>query len=144
MAEIRPPIPSATRVSGRRLVAHIVDATLYTVLFLVAVLLVGALPESTFGDIAIGATLVLGITVGQVAYYVLSQRRHGRTPGKRLVGIKVVDRHGGVPDTGALVKRTLPLLIEYFYVFALIAMMTSEFRQRLGDRWGDTYVVEDA
>jgi uncharacterized RDD family membrane protein YckC len=117
--------------------------TIYTVLFLIAILLVGALPDSRPGDVAIGATLVLELTVGQVAYYVLTQRRHGRTPGKRLVGIRVVDRHGAVPTTRALVKRTIPLLIEYFYVFALIAMMTSEFRQRLGDRWGDTYVVAD-
>jgi uncharacterized RDD family membrane protein YckC len=143
MAETRPPIPSATHVSGRRLVAHFVDGTIYTVLFIVAVLLVGMLPESTVGDVLLGATLVLGLTAGQVAYYVLCQRHGGRTPGKRLVGIKVVDRHGAVPSAGALVKRTVPLLIEYVYVFALIAMMTSEFRQRLGDRWGDTYVVED-
>ena len=143
MAEIRPPIRSATRVSGRRLVAHFVDGTIYTVLFIVAILVVGMLPDSTVGDVVLGATLVLGLTVGQVAYYVLFQRRHGRTPGKRLAGIRVVDRHGGVPGTGALVKRTIPLLIEYVYVLALIAMLTSEYRQRLGDRWGDTYVVAD-
>ena len=41
MAETRPPIPSATHVSGRRLVAHFVDGTINTVLFLVAILLVG-------------------------------------------------------------------------------------------------------
>jgi uncharacterized RDD family membrane protein YckC len=86
---------------------------------------------------------VLGFTVGQVAYYVLTQRRHGHTPGKRLAGIRVVDRNGDVPSTGALVKRTIPLIVEYFYVIAFIGMMTSPFRQRLGDRWADTYVVAD-
>ena len=143
MTEIRSPVPTDTHVTGRRFAAHLVDGMIYTVLFLVAILLVGALPESTAGDVALGATLVLGLTVGQVAYYVVPQRRHGRTPGKRLVGIRVVDRYGRVPSTGALVKRTIPLLVEYFYVIALISMLTSEFRQRLGDRWGDTYVVAD-
>ena len=142
MAENRSPVPTDTHVSARRYVAHFVDGTIFTVLFLVAILLVGSLPNSTAGDVLLWATLVLGFTVGQVAYYVLTQRRHGRTPGKRLAGIRVVDRHGNVPSTGALVKRTLPLLVEYFYVIALISMLTSDFRQRLGDRWADTYVVD--
>jgi hypothetical protein len=41
------------------------------------------------------------------------------------------------------VKRTLPLLIEYLYVLAFIGMMSSDYRQRFGDRWAHTYVVED-
>ena len=143
MTEIRSPVPTDTHVSGRRFAAHLVDGTIYGFLYLVAILLVGALPSSTAGDVVLGATLVLGLTVGQVAFYVLPQRRHGRTLGKRLAGIRVVDRHGAVPSTGALIKRTIPLLVEYFYVIALISMLTSEFRQRLGDRWGDTYVVAD-
>lgn len=32
-------------------------------------------------------------------------------------------------------------MIEYFYIFALIGMMTPTYRQRYGDRWADTYVV---
>jgi uncharacterized RDD family membrane protein YckC len=139
----RVPTPDATRVSGRRFVAHTVDGTLYGLLFVIAILIVGALPESRLSDVVLGATLVGGLTVGQVAYYVALQRRHGQTPGKRLAGIRVVDARGAVPTTGALVKRTIPLLIEYFYVIALIGMLTSDYRQRLGDRWGGTYVVAD-
>ena len=37
----------------------------------------------------------------------------------------------------------MPLLIEYLYLIAFIGMMSSAYRQRLGDRWGDTYVVRD-
>jgi hypothetical protein len=48
-----------------------------------------------------------------------------------------------VPSTGALVKRTVPLIVEYFYTIAWIGMMTSPFRQRLGDRWADTCDVAD-
>ena len=100
-------------------------------------------PDGDGSDVAFIVVAVLGFTVGQVAYYVLTQRRHGHTPGKRLAGIRVVDRIGDVPSTGALVKRTLPLIVEYLYVIAFIGMMTSPFRQRLGDRWADTYVVAD-
>ena len=130
-----------TRCSGRRYLAHWLDSTIFIVLFLVLVVLAGSLPDGSVADVVFGALLVLGFTVGQVAYYVLTQRRHGRTPGKRLAGIRVVDRHGEVPTTGALVKRTIPLIVEYFYVIAWIGMMASPFRQRLGDRWADTYVI---
>ncbi len=51
-----------------------------------AILVVGALPEGDVADVVLGVTLVAGLTVGQVAYYVALQRRKGRTLGKRLVG----------------------------------------------------------
>ena len=35
------------------------------------------------------------------------------------------------------------LLIEYVYVIAFVGMMSSDYRQRFGDRWADTYVVTD-
>lgn len=142
MAEQFQPHTGNTRVSGRRYLAHWLDSTLFGVLFLAFIVLVGsALPEGDASTVVFVVMAVLAFTVGQVAYYVLTQRRHGRTPGKRLAGIRVVDAHGEVPTTGALVKRTIPLLIEYVYVIAWIGMMTSSFRQRLGDRWADTYVV---
>jgi hypothetical protein len=55
----------------------------------------------------------------------------------------VVDASGATPGTGALVRRSIPLIIEYFYVLAWASMMGSRYRQRFGDRWGKTYVVGD-
>ena len=53
----------------------------------------------------------------------------------------MVSADGSVPSRGALWKRSIPLLIEYFYVLAFIGMMSSGYRRRFGDRWGDTYVI---
>jgi uncharacterized RDD family membrane protein YckC len=129
---------SRTRVSGRRFVAHLVDGVLYTILFVLLILVAGAT-----NDVILALALVLGLTVLHVGYFVVLHRRTGRTPGKALVRIRVVDATGGVPPTGALVKRTIPLFIEYFYVIALVGMLTSDYRQRFGDRWGGTYVIDD-
>jgi uncharacterized RDD family membrane protein YckC len=128
--------PDLTRVSGRRYVAHLVDGWIYLMIFIILILIAGSTTDAVFI-----ATLILGLTVFHLAYFVLLQRRSGRTPGKRLVGIRVVDAAGNIPTTGALVRRSIPLLVEYFYVLALLAMMTSDYRQRLGDRWGHTYVI---
>lgn len=129
---MRPPIPpEATHVSWRRYFAHTVDVFL----LLLVVLFVGAVLETVSSVVGV-LVIVLGLTVGQVVFFVLTQRRDGRTPGKALFGLRVVDEQGGVPSTGALVRRSLPLIVEYFYVIAWIGMMSSDHRQRFGDRWG--------
>jgi uncharacterized RDD family membrane protein YckC len=131
-----------TRVSGRRFFAHTVDGLIYAVLFVALLLGCAALPDGTIGSVVFAIVLIGGLTVFHVAYFVLLQRRSGQTPGKHMAGIRVIDRTGATPTGGALIKRTIPLLIEYFYVLAFIAMMSSPYRQRLGDRWAETYVVK--
>jgi uncharacterized RDD family membrane protein YckC len=136
---MEPAFPSdATRVSVRRFIAHLADGVLATLLFVVL-----AIPAAIVSDVVLAIVIALYFTVGQVVYFVLLQRDSGRTPGKRLVGIRVVDASGATPGTDALVRRSIPLIVEYFYVLAWVAMMGSRYRQRFGDRWGKTYVVGD-
>jgi len=35
-------------------------------------------------------------------------------------------------------------VFEYFWAIVIVAMFLSSYRQRLGDRWGGTYVIADA
>jgi uncharacterized RDD family membrane protein YckC len=135
--------PGQTHVLVRRYVAHWVDSMLFVALWIVAIVGCSALPEGPLGDAVFIAVAIGGLTVGHVAFFVLLHRRRGSSPGKRLVRIRVVDGAGETPSVGALVKRSIPLLVEYFYVIALAGMMSSEHRQRWGDRWGKTYVVAD-
>ena len=83
----------ATRVSGRRFVAHLVDGVLITLIFVVLII-----PGAILFDLLLAIELVLFLTVGQIAYYVLTQRRTGRSPGKRLVGIRGGRRRGADAD----------------------------------------------
>ena len=128
--------PEQTRVSGRRYLAHVADGVVVSLGFVVL-----AVPAALVSDLLLGIVVVIWLTVGPILYFVLVQRGTGRSPGKRLAGLQVVDAGGAPPDTAALVKRSLPLLLEYFYVIAWISMMASPYRQRFGDRWGRTYVV---
>jgi uncharacterized RDD family membrane protein YckC len=130
--------PEATRVSFRRFIAHLADGVVLTLLFIVV-----AIPAGIISDVLLGIVFLVYFTVGQVVYFVLVQRGSGKSPGKRVVGIRVVDAAGAPPPTGALVRRSIPLIIEYLYILAWASMMASEYRQRFGDRWGKTYVVDD-
>lgn len=128
----------ATWVMTRRALAHFADGLLFTLVF-VALLIPTAAVSSVLATIVV----VLFVLPGPVAYYVLTQRESGRSPGKRLAGIRVVDAEGRVPSIGALVRRSIPLLLEYFFLIAFLAMLFSPARQRLGDRWAHTYVIVD-
>lgn len=128
-----------TRVTGRRALAHLADGALYSLFAFIVIFAAAALSNNA----VLGVALVLVIVFGQVTYFVLTQRRSGRSPGKRLVGIKVVDADGRVPSVEALVRRSIPLLFEYLYVISLAVILSSPDRQRLGDRWAHTYVIAD-
>jgi uncharacterized RDD family membrane protein YckC len=128
--------PDDTHVSWRRYWAHQVDEIALLLILVVLVVITGAI-----NDVALAIALVLWFTVIHVAYYAYTQRRTGRSPGKRLLGIRVVDASGNVPSQAALVRRSIPLLVEYVLVLAWLGMMSSSYRQRLGDRWAKTYVI---
>lgn len=125
-----------TRVTGRRAVAHIVDGLVLGVLFFAVVI-----PATLISELVGIVATLLAVFVGQAAYFVLTQRHNGQSPGKKLTGISVVDRRGRVPSSSALIRRSIPLIFEYFYLIAFISMISSDYRQRLGDRWAGTYVV---
>lgn len=128
----------ATRVTGRRVLAHLVDGLVFSLAAAVIVVPVAL----TGSNLALGITFLVVAFLGPIPYYVLSQRRTGQSPGKRLMGIKVVGADGATPSSGALLRRTVPLLFEYLYLISLVAILASPYRQRLGDRWGGTYVIE--
>ncbi len=70
----------------------------------------------------------------------------GLTPGKRLAGLRIVDRDGGVPSTGALVLRNLFRIIDglpVFYGVGLAALLLTREQTRIGDVAAGTLVVYD-
>jgi uncharacterized RDD family membrane protein YckC len=71
----------------------------------------------------------------------------GRTPGKRLVGIRVV-RDGGFPlDFTSSVIRNIVRILEFslgFYAVSAFIVLASPRNRRLGDMAAGTLVVRDA
>lgn len=71
---------------------------------------------------------------------------HGRTPGKRMAGVRVVTRDGGVPGTAALLIRNIFRLIDSLpaaYVLGLTACFLTNNRVRVGDMAAGTLLVLD-
>ncbi|WP_164842538.1 RDD family protein [Actinoplanes solisilvae] len=135
------------RVTGRRVVATLIDGVVLGG--------IGGVISSLFGETTTGSgfaytrlspggsLLLLVITIG---YYVLLEGLLGRTLGKMVTGIRVVDANtGNRPGMGAVVIRTLLRIIDGLvgYLVGFIVVLSTERRQRIGDLAAKTLVVRN-
>jgi uncharacterized RDD family membrane protein YckC len=141
-----PPIAAGdVHVTGRRVLATIVDLIVLGVVFAVLTIPFGS--SSVEGASASGSLGTLGTLLYAVialAYYVLMEGYLGQTVGKMLLGIKVVrEGTGEVPGIGAAAIRTVLRIIDgfFFYLVAFITVLVSGKNQRLGDMAANTLVV---
>ncbi len=65
----------------------------------------------------------------------------GRTPGKRIIGLRVVTRGGGTAGVGALLTRNLIRVVDVIVGVPLMAI--DPLARRLGDRLAGTVVIHD-
>jgi uncharacterized RDD family membrane protein YckC len=65
----------------------------------------------------------------------------GRTPGKKMVGLRVVARNGGTASAGSLAVRNLLRPVDLLVGVPLMAL--DPLARRLGDRMAGTLVVHD-
>jgi uncharacterized RDD family membrane protein YckC len=78
---------------------------------------------------------------------VLEVAMHGRTPGKRIAGLRIVTRTGDDPTPGALLIRNLFRLIDSLpivYVVGLICVVFTQQHVRIGDLAAGTLLVVDS
>ena len=77
---------------------------------------------------------------------ILEVAMRGRTPGKRMAGLRIVHRSGGAPGTAALLIRNVFRLIDSlpaFYVVGLVSCFFTVNRVRIGDMAAGTLLVLD-
>ncbi|MEO8314359.1 MAG: RDD family protein [Pseudomonadota bacterium] len=68
----------------------------------------------------------------------------GQTPGKRIAGVRVVNREGGPPSAGAVLIRNAFRLIDsmpMFYSVGLVCTFVTNQRVRIGDMAAGTLLV---
>jgi len=138
---------AATHVTGRRVIATVIDGLLFGAAYVLLAL--------AFGDISVKGeaanwdahlspewNVTYGLLV--VAYYVLMEGHLGQTLGKLVTGITVVSEASGrPPGLAAAALRTLLRLVDglFTYAIAFVVTLSSDRRQRLGDIVAHTLVV---
>ena len=115
-----------------RFVAAIIDSVIVWVFFGVLSSLAYILPVSVI------------LLVGPLSYYWLFTGLKGQTPGKMLVGIKVVNVQGNRPGLASAALREIPGKLVSAIVFFLGFLWIAWDRQKQGwhDKIAITYVVK--
>jgi uncharacterized RDD family membrane protein YckC len=146
-------VPLAFKVAGlgSRFLSWLIDLAIIIALFYVIALL-GSVFEFARAGVGFGVIMVLTFVI-QWGYFLLFEWLwHGQTPGKRALGIRVIDLDGASISLGQSAVRNilrvadgLPLLVPdvvpvMYGVGFLVAALNAEQR-RLGDLAAGTLVV---
>jgi uncharacterized RDD family membrane protein YckC len=137
----------AIHVTGRRVVATIIDGLIFGVAYWLLALAFGDIraegeAANWVSNLPVWASVAYGLFV--VGYYILLEGYLGQTLGKMATGIKVVaEATGETPGIAAAAIRTLLRVIDglFSYLVAFVTVLASGERQRLGDMAANTLVV---
>jgi uncharacterized RDD family membrane protein YckC len=109
------PVPIEIANYGGRLTAFMIDLTIWTLLTLAIYIPVLSLIGRTGGSrIAISIALFIGFLIRNLYFVYFELAWRGATPGKRIVGLRVIDRSGGPLVASAVIARNLTREVEMF------------------------------
>jgi uncharacterized RDD family membrane protein YckC len=114
-------IPVELADYGERLSAFLIDWVIWTVatiaIYLPIILLIGNAGSIL---IAVSVALFVGFLIRNLyfAYFEIAWR--GATPGKRAVGLRVIDRHGGPLLPTSIIARNLTREVEMFLPLGIL------------------------
>jgi uncharacterized RDD family membrane protein YckC len=106
------PITFALASPAERLFAYALDVALSQVLTIIVVIALVVAATASVSEILLAMALVGYLLFRHVYFLFFETRMHGGTPGKRLLGLRVVRRDGGPLDLSAVVTRTVLREIE--------------------------------
>ena len=140
-----PPVAMEVHVTGRRVLATIVDLIIFSIFYWLLSLVFGSTSvEGGSISFSLGTLGSLIYLVGIFCYYLFMEGYLGQTVGKMLLGIKVVrEDGGGLPGLGPAAWRTILRVIDgiLFYLVAFISVLATQKNRRLGDMAAHTLVV---
>jgi uncharacterized RDD family membrane protein YckC len=115
------PIPIEIANYGERLAAFVIDLTIWFLLTVAIYLPVLTLIGQAGGSlIAISVALFIGFLIRNLYFIYFELAWRGATPGKRIVGLRVIDRTGGPLVASAVIARNLTREVEMFIPLGIL------------------------
>lgn len=115
------PIPVELADHGERLTAFVLDLFIWFLLTLaIFIPLFSAIGASGGSLIAVSIALFIGFLIRNLYFVYFELAWRGATPGKRLVGLRVIDRAGGPLLPSAVIARNLTREVEAFLPIGLL------------------------
>ncbi len=125
-----------------RCLAQLIDILIRSVITLLVFFLFSLLGKS-----GVGIALILAFLLEWFYSVFFEIARHGRTPGKKWLGIRVVNDDGTPITFGPSLLRNLLRVVDFlpmFYLTGIIASLCNRQFKRLGDLAAGSMVVYDA
>jgi uncharacterized RDD family membrane protein YckC len=144
-------LPVAT--AGSRGLAHTIDLLLLTVLQAIVLLIAFVASAALSGlgahlDEILVAVAIIATFAIEWGYFVAFELAwEGQTPGKRALGLRVVDETGGRATFTKIAIRNLLRVVDFLpvlYGAGLLVMLSTARGQRIGDLAAGTLVVTTA
>jgi uncharacterized RDD family membrane protein YckC len=135
--------------AGERLLARVVDMILMFVyeiaLFVVALYGYRYIPYAYRSETVILAVFFLFLIPALFYSLLWELFNRGQSPGKKLIGLRVVMKDGTMPTLGASLLRWLFLLIDIylFQCLGLLSILLTKNNQRTGDLAAGTLVIKE-
>ena len=96
------------------------------------------------GQVFFYAVVLPSLLIYFLYHPVLEIAMHGRTPGKRMAGIRIVARNGSSASSGAILLRNIFRLIDSLpsvYVLGIVVCLINRQHLRIGDMAAGTVLV---
>jgi uncharacterized RDD family membrane protein YckC len=126
-----------------RSLAWLIDAAILAGAFTVLAIFAGILGLFAGSGIASGLYLLVAFTLYWFYYVFYESGKHGATPGKRAMGLRVVQTSGThITFTQAVIRNFIRVIDSIpFYLIGLTACTGTRRFQRLGDLAANTVVI---
>jgi uncharacterized RDD family membrane protein YckC len=135
----RPDLGTEDDVIVKRILAFLIDAIGFAIVFSLITTIVGVVSDALAG--IVGALFGLAF----FGYFVYFEAEYGQTIGKMAMDIVVITEDGDAITYRDSAIRTLLRLVDalpFFYIVGLVAIFVTDRNQRLGDLVADTIVVK--
>jgi uncharacterized RDD family membrane protein YckC len=135
------------RIAGPlpRASAYLIDFLIRLLLLLAGIIASALMGMALGGRVANGLMLLAWFLLDWLYPVVFEAGRRGATPGKRLMGLRVVQASGSPLTIGQAVVRNFLRFIDgmplFTYAFGMASCLATRRFQRLGDLAADTLVV---
>jgi uncharacterized RDD family membrane protein YckC len=135
-------VPLVSAPLGHRALAKIMDVALAIAVMVpvcwMALRLLQIPLEMTFPLMLVGA--LIGGSFLFAIYTIVAEHVSGQTPGKRLLGIRVVRESGARISLGQAIVRQLPMFLQVFWIDVMFSLFT-EKNQRAFEMLSKTRTV---
>lgn len=127
--------------------AYLIDLVIRIAVLTVAAIAIGLAGIGIGGRVAGGLFLLAWFLLDWLYPVIFEAGKHGATPGKRAVGLRVVQATGSPITFGQSVIRNFLRFIDgmplFTYAFGITSCLASKRFQRLGDLAAGTVVIYD-